>query len=69
LATWQGNYVPGDDATQATLSNGQIFLQKADGWWQFYLQAGAYILPALTTPFLATDKTLSNFYGRYRWDL
>jgi hypothetical protein len=55
--------VPGDDSTQAALSNGQIFLQKTDGWWQFYVQAGAYTLPALATPFLATDKTLTNFYG------
>jgi hypothetical protein len=63
FGTWQGNYVSGDDATQAALSNGQIFLQKADGWWQFYVQVGAYTLPALATPFLATDKTLTNFYG------
>jgi hypothetical protein len=60
---WQGNHVPGDEPTQAALSNGQIFLQKTDGWFQFYLQAGAYTLPSLATPFLATDKTLTNFYG------
>ncbi len=60
---WQGNHVPGDSNTQAALSNGQIFIQKTDGWFQFYLQAGAYTLPALATPFLATDKTLSNFFG------
>ena len=60
---WQGNYVPGDGATQAALSNGQAFIQKTDGRFQFYLQAGAYTLPALATPFLATDKTLTNFYG------
>jgi hypothetical protein len=60
---WQGNHVPGDEPTQAALSNGQIFLQKADGWFQFYLQAGAYTLPSLGTPFLATDKTISDFYG------
>ena len=60
---WQGNHVPGDGPTQAALSNGQIFVQKTDGWFQFYLQAGAYTLPSLATPFLATDKTLTNFYG------
>lgn len=60
---WQGNHVPGDNPTQAALSNGQVWIQKADGWFQFYLQAGAYTLPALGTPFLATDKTLTNFYG------
>jgi hypothetical protein len=60
---WQGNHVAGDNPTQAALSNGQIFIQKTDGWFQFYLQAGAYTLPSLATPFLATDKTLTNFYG------
>lgn len=63
MGLWQGNHVPGDNTTQAALSNGQIFIQKTDGWFQFYIQAGAYTLPALGTPFLATDKTLTDFYG------
>jgi hypothetical protein len=63
LGMWQGNHVPGDEPTQAALSNGQLFIQKTDGWFQFYIQAGAYTLPSLATPFLATDKTLSSFYG------
>ena len=60
---WTGNYVPGNNSTQAALSNGQIFIQKTDGWFQFYLQAGAYNIPALGAPFLATDKTVTNLYG------
>jgi hypothetical protein len=40
-----------------------VFIQKTDGWFQFYLQAGAYNLPDLGVPFLATDKTVSNLYG------
>ncbi|HEY6293023.1 MAG TPA: outer membrane beta-barrel protein [Terriglobia bacterium] len=63
LGMWQDVPAPGDSNTQAALSNGQIFVQKTDGWFQFYLQAGAYTLPALATPFLATDKTMSDFYG------
>ena len=63
FSMWQGNHVSGDASTRAALSNGQIFIQKTDGWFQFYLQAGAYTLPSLATPFLATDKTLTNFYG------
>ena len=63
MGIWQGNHVPGDDSTQAALSNGQVFLQKTDGWLQFYLQAGAYNIPSLGTPFLSTDKTLSNLWG------
>lgn len=60
---WQSNHVTGDNSGQAALSNGQLFLQKADGPVQFYVQAGAYTLPALATPFLAADKTVTGFYG------
>ena len=60
---WQGNHVPGDNIGQAALSNGQMFIQKADGPVQFYVQVGAYTMPSLGTPFLATDKTISDFYG------
>jgi hypothetical protein len=63
LGVWTGNYVAGDKSTQAALANGQIFLQKTDGWLQFYIQAGAYDIPSLGVPFLATDKTMSNYYG------
>src|ERR1035441_1513530 len=42
LGSWTGNYVPGDNATNAALSNGQVWIQKTDGWFQFYLQAGGY---------------------------
>ncbi|MDR3703988.1 MAG: outer membrane beta-barrel protein [Candidatus Sulfopaludibacter sp.] len=63
LGMWTGNYVPGDKSTQAALSNGQIFIQKTDGWFQFYVQAGAYNIAALGTPFLSTEKTVSNLFG------
>ena len=46
MGLWQGNHVAGDEPTQAALSNGQIFIQKTTGWWQFYVQAGAYNIPA-----------------------
>src|SRR3974390_2970788 len=59
----QGSHVPGDNDTQAALNNGQVFIQKADGVFQFYLQAGAYNIPALGTPFLQTDKTITNLFG------
>jgi hypothetical protein len=59
----QNNHIPGDDDHQAALSNGQVFIQKTDGVFQFYLQAGAYNIPALGTPFLATDKTITDLWG------
>jgi len=36
-SAFQNNSVPGDDSAQATLSNGQVFIQKADGKLQYYI--------------------------------
>ena len=63
IGLWQGNHIPGDNSTQADVSNGQIFLQKSTGWWQFYVQAGAYNILTLGTPLLSTGKTISNLFG------
>ena len=56
MGLWQSNHVPGDEPTQADLSNGQVFIQKTTGWWQFYVQAGAYDIPSLGLPFVSTDR-------------
>ncbi len=57
------NTVPGDTDTHWDVSNAQIFLQKTSGWFQFYLQGGAYNIPDLGAPFLSTSKTLSALWG------
>lgn|SRR5579884_357446 len=63
MGVWQGNHVAGDHSTQAAISIGQIFLQKTAGWWQFYVQAGAYNILTLGTPFLSTGKAISDLFG------
>jgi hypothetical protein len=63
FSVFQNNYVPGDDTAQATLSNGQIFIQKADGKLQYYIQAGVYTMPTLSVPFVDAQDTVKNFYG------
>ena len=62
-SVFQNNSVPGDDTAQATLSNGQIFIQKADGKVQYFIEAGVYTMPTLGTPFLNAQDTVKNFYG------
>ena len=57
------NHVPGDHTTNATLGNGMVWLQKTDGVFQFYLQAGAYDLPSMGSPFIPLNKTLTDLYG------
>ncbi len=59
----QSNWIPGDKSTHWDLSNGQIFLQKTTGWWQFYLQAGAYDIPTLGVPYISTVNTITGLYG------
>jgi hypothetical protein len=61
----EGNHISGDDASHYDVSNAQLFVQKTSGWWQFYLQGGAYNLPAIGVPFLSTSDTIKNIYGPF----
>jgi len=63
LSLWQGNHLSGDKPAQAALSNGQVFIQKTSDWWQFYVQAGVYNILAIGTPFLPSEKAITNLYG------
>ena len=63
FSQFQSNHVPGDEGAQATLSNGQIFIQKADGKVQYFIQAGVYTMQALSVPFTSAQTTNTNFYG------
>ena len=63
IARFQDHAVPGDHSSYGDLSNAQVIVQKVDGVFQFYAQAGIYSLPSLGTPYLratrATDATYS----------
>ena len=59
----QNNHIPGDDTKQADVANGQVFIQKTDGWFQYFLQAGAYNIPDLGVPFVSTKNTISGLWG------
>jgi hypothetical protein len=62
LAFTEANVAPGDKDATADISNAQVFIQKVDGDWQFFLQAGEYSLPSLGTPYL-TGANATNLYG------
>lgn len=56
LGLTQDHAVPADKDDRVDFSNAQIEVQKTDGVFQFYVQAGAYSLPSLGTPYIkATD--------------
>lgn len=63
FGSWQSQPVSSDQAARADVSNGQIFIQKASGLVQYFLQAGAYNFPALGTPLLSTRNTVSDYFG------
>jgi hypothetical protein len=63
IGFWQSNPVPGDQAWRGDLSNAQVFVQKTDGWLQFYVQAGGYSLPSLGTAYLTSGDTISDTFG------
>jgi hypothetical protein len=56
------NRIPGDRGSQVDLSNAQVFIQKVDGDFQFFLQAGEYSLPSLGAGYL-TGPNATNLYG------
>ena len=63
FGSWQSYPSPGDKGARADISNAQIFIQKTNGFVQYYLQAGAYNIPALGTPTISTRNTISDFFG------
>ena len=67
--------LPSDRSGLADFSNLQAFVQKPDGAFQFFLQAGLYTVPTLGAPtFRSLDETRELFgplpvaYGKYTFD-
>jgi hypothetical protein len=63
LVLAQGNTLAGDKSMHFDLSNGQVLFHKTQGMWQFYVQAGAYNIPALGTAYYATVDAVRDLYG------
>ena len=63
FGVFQSNAVPGNSGAEGNLSNGQVWIQKTTGWWQFYAQAGAYDITALGSPYIQTETAMTDLYG------
>ena len=63
LGQWTHNFGPGDRRWVSDVANGQAFLNKTEGVFQFFVQAGAYSLPSLGTPYLKAGKAIDATYG------
>jgi hypothetical protein len=53
------------DEGHEDVSNAQVFIQKTSGWFQFYLQGGAYNLPVVGVIFAKTTDTVSGTFGPF----
>jgi hypothetical protein len=66
LGLFQTNHIAGDHTANFDISNGQVMVQKIDGPLQFYVQAGAYSLPALGTNYFITQRAsaaIGDYFG------
>ena len=63
IGLFQNNAVATNNPQEGAFSNAMVFFQKTEGWFQFYVQAGAYDLPSLGSPFISNGTTNSDLYG------
>jgi len=63
IGVFQNNAVPGNNPQEGAFSNAMIFFQKPTGWFQFYVQAGAYNVVSLGSPFISNATTNSDLWG------
>jgi hypothetical protein len=65
IGMYGNNPVVHSDEGHEDISNAMVFIQKTSGWFQFFLQGGAYNLPAVGYPFLKTTTTTSSDFGAF----
>jgi hypothetical protein len=53
----------GQKSVYGDLSNAQIFVQKVDGAFQFFLDGGTYSFPTVGVPYTESGATLNNTFG------
>jgi hypothetical protein len=63
MGLFQNNAVSSNNPQEGAFTNAFIFFQKPEGWFQFYVQAGAYDIPALGSAFISNASTNDNLYG------
>jgi hypothetical protein len=65
MGLFQSDPVAGDHHDHVDLTNGQFMLQKTDGLFQFYAQAGAYSFPTVGTPYFHVGKITGDTFGAF----
>ncbi len=52
----QNNSALGDHKFQVDLPNAQAFIQKVDGWFQYFIQVGSYSTPDIGVPYFRSGN-------------
>ena len=63
LALWQNHSSSVDHPFEGDVSNAQVFLNKTEGLFQFGVQAGAYSIPSLGTPYIRASQAVDDYFG------
>lgn len=63
IGRFQDHPVPGDHKSFGDISNGQVIVQKVDGIFQFFVQAGIYSIPSLGVPYTRASRLNEATYG------
>jgi putative OmpL-like beta-barrel porin-2 len=63
IGLFQNNSVPGNNPQEGAFTNAFIFFQKTSGWFQIYVQAGAYDTPSLGSAFVSNASSNSSLWG------
>jgi hypothetical protein len=62
LGQVQSHALPSDHRWQVDIDNAQVFINKPDGLWQFFIQAGYYSIPALGVPYIHAITATPGFF-------
>jgi len=63
LGIVQDHAVSGDRSARVDASNAMVMIQKPDGLVQYYLQVGAYSIPALGAPYISSGKAVDKLFS------
>lgn len=58
-----GGVFPGDKQSLLDVVDGQIFLNKNEGWFQWFIQAGNYTVHSLGVPYIKTSAYTPGTFG------
>ncbi len=63
LTFLQSHHLTGDHSSVGNMTNAQILLEKTDGLFQFFVDAGSYSFPTVGAPYTKASTATKNNFG------